>query len=214
MRTLCLSIAAAVAICVANRASAELIIYKGTLKQSAVGLGVNQKLNSQFYLIVDHDTANVVEIQSINFKGSKTYATSTETNLHFVQMSGAKGKTIQAIAHSPNECDVDEGASDDGVFVQGADATLTLQPGSTVVFPKTLSGTASQVSNSSGPIYIESTLVVGFDTKQTPLSNGNAETLDQALTRISSILEGEGYQKQSLKSKSSRYPLSLVEVDR
>ena len=211
MRTLKLLITAAVAVCLANFASAQLIIYKGTLKQSAVGLGVSQKLNSKFYLIVDHDTANIVQIEYVTFHNSKTYDTSSETNLHFVQMSGANGKTIQAIAHPPTDCDVNDGITSDGVFVQGTDSTLTVNTGSTLVFPKTLSGSGSQVSYSSGPIYIYSTLGGTFDAVQTPLSNGNGETLDAAVTRISSLLEGQGFQKQSQKKKSSKYPLGLLE---
>jgi len=215
MKTLHILIAAAAVVGFASPASAELIIYKGTLKQAATGLGVNQKLNSQFYLIVDHDTAAFTQVPYLSFNGSKTYATMTETNFHFVQMSGAKGKTIQAIAKPPSECDTNEGNTSDSVFVQGADSTLIVNSGTTITFPKTLSGAGGQVDYSQGPpIYIASTLVVSFDSKQTPQSNGNGETLDAALTRISTMLEGQGYQKQSEKLKSSKYPLRLLELDR
>ncbi len=210
MRTLHLLIALAAALCVASPASAELIIYKGTLKQNASGLGVSMKLNSQFYLVVDHDTAAVALIQYVTANSSKTYAASTETNLHFVQMSAGKGKLIDAISQPPGECDLSDGNSSENVFVQGAEATLTLSPGSTVTFPKTLSGTDKEVDTSSGNIYIESTLVVSFDKTQTPLSNGNGETLDAAVARISTSLEDQGYQKQSEKTKSSRHPLNLL----
>ena len=199
MRTLHLLIAAA-AIGIASQASAELVIYKGTLKQSAVGIGMSQKLTSQFYLIVDHDTANIAEIQYVTSNNSRRYYVQTETNLHFVQMSGPKGKTIQAIAHSPNECDVNEGVTTDGVFVQGADSTLAVNTSSSITFPKVLLGSGKHISYSGGPIYVESSLVLSFDATQTPLSNGNGETLDAAVTRVSSILEGQGFQKQSEKT--------------
>src|SRR4051812_33722232 len=102
MRTLYLSIAAAAAVFLASPASAELLIYKGTLKQSAIGLGVSKKINSQFYLIVDHDTASVAQIQYLSLNGSKTYDTMVETNFHFVQISGPKGNNTEAIAQAPN----------------------------------------------------------------------------------------------------------------
>jgi hypothetical protein len=211
MRTLHLLIAAAAAIGIASQASAELVIYKGTLKQTGTGLGVSKKINSQFYLIVDHDTGSIAGIQFATVNGSKTYDAQTQTNLHIVQISGPKGKTIEAIAHTQNDCDISEGNNSDGVFVQGLDSTLTVGAGSTIVFPKVLSGAGTDVSESSGPIYIASLLVVSFDATQTPLSNGNGETLDTAVARISSLLEGQGFQKQSQKIKSSKFPLSLLE---
>jgi hypothetical protein len=215
MRTLYLLSAAIVAVFLASPASAELIIYKGTLKQTASGLGVSRKIVSQYYLIVDHDTANIAQIQSTTVNGSKTYGTDTETNLHFVQMSGAKGKTIQAIAQPPSDCDISAGQTSEGVFVQGTDSSLAVTSGSTTTFPKSLSGGGSQIDYSQGPpIIIASTAMLTFDTTQTQLSNGNGETLDQALTRISSILEAQGFQKQSQKTKSSRYPLRMLEIER
>lgn len=212
MRTLRLLIAAAAAVCLVNSASAELIIFKGSLKQTATGLGVSQKINSQFYLIVDHDTAAFAQVEYLTVNGSKTYATMTETNFHFVQVTGAKGKTIQAISQPPSDCDTNEGITSDSVFVQGADSALLVDAGTTITFPKTLSGAGGQVDYSQGPpIYIASSLVLGFDAKQTPLSNGNGETLDAAISRISTMLEGQGYQKQSeKKAKGSKYPLSLL----
>ena len=104
-----------------------------------------------------------------------------------------------------------KGSTSDAVFVQGTDSTLNVGTGSTIVFPKVLSGSGKEVSESSGPIYIDSTLVVSFDATQTPLSNGNGETLDVAAARISSMLEGQGFQKQSHKIKSSKFPLRLLE---
>jgi hypothetical protein len=202
MRTLYLFIAITMATFLAKPASAELIIYKGTLKQSAVGTGMSQKQTSQFYLIVDHDTANLAEIKFISVNNTKRYYVYSETNLHFVQISGPKGKTMEVIAHSPNECDINEGNTSDGVFLQGTDSTLAVNPGVTVTFPKILSGGGNHVSYSGGPIYVESSLVVGFDATQTPLSNGNGETLDAAVARISSILESQGFQKQSQKTGS------------
>jgi hypothetical protein len=210
MRTLNLLIATAVAIGIASQASAELVIYKGTLKQAGTGLGVSIKLNSQFYLIVDHATGSITGIQYATVNGSKTYDAQTETNLHIVQISGAKGKTIEAIAHTPNDCDISEGSTSDEVFVQGLDSTLDVGTGSTIVFPKVLSGVGREVSESSGSIYIDSMLVVSFDATQTPLSNGNGETLDAAAARIAGILEGQGFQKQSQKTRGSKFPLRLL----
>ena len=71
MRTLYFFIAVTLATFLAKRALAELVIYKGTLKQAAIGLGVSIKLNSQFYLIVVRDTGSIAGIQYATVNGSK-----------------------------------------------------------------------------------------------------------------------------------------------
>jgi hypothetical protein len=211
MRTLNLLAVIATVIFIVRPASAELIIYKGTLKQSATGQGVSRKVTSKFYLVVDHDTANIAQIEYTTVNGSKIYGTDVETNLQFDQVSAPKGKTIEAIAHSPNSCDTGEGDTVDSVFLKGTDGILGVNTNSTVTFPKILSGSGSVVSYSSGPaIFVGSILMVSFDAAQTQLSNQNDEKLDSAVSRISAMLEGQGYNQQSEKSRGSKSLLNSL----
>lgn len=216
MRTLRFFLLAGVAALIAGSASAQLIIYSGTLKQAATGEGVSVKLNLKAYLVVDHATGYAGLIQYVTFNGSKMYGTDTETNLHIVQFSGAQGKSDEALSQPPNTCDLEEGNTNDIVFVQGADSELTVTTNTTITFPKTLSGGDTEIDSSSGsPISVTSSAVVSFNSAQTFISNGNGETLDAAVARISAILEGEGYVKQSSMSKKFRRSLfSLLPVNR
>src|SRR5262245_54765909 len=171
MRILRLFILACITALIASSASAQLVIYKGTLKQSGTGQGVSLKLTSKFYLIVDTATANIAEIQYVTVNNSRVYDTDTQTNLHILQISAPKGKTSEAISQAPNTCDINEGNTNDLVFVQGADSQLTVNTGTTITFPKTLSGADTEADTSHGsPILITSSLVVSFDSVQTPLS--------------------------------------------
>jgi hypothetical protein len=202
VKTLRLLFTVTAAVLIAGRASAELIIYKGTLKQSGLGQGVSQKLTSKLYLIVDHDTASVAQIEYTSVKGSKAYATGTTTNLQFDQVSAPKGKVTEAIVQPPSSCDTNDGNTSDIVIVKGADSTLAVNTNSTITFPKVLSGSDAEIDHSAGPaIYVASSVVVSFDAADTHLSNQNGETLDAAVSRISAVLEGEGYIKQNAETR-------------
>ncbi|HLX70264.1 MAG TPA: hypothetical protein VKV04_11615 [Verrucomicrobiae bacterium] len=215
MRTLRFFIFSTITALIASSASAQLVIYKGSLKQTAIGKGASAKLTSKFDLIVDHATGFAAEIQYVAVKGSKLYSTGTETNLHIVQFDAAHGKTYEALSQPPNSCDLDEGNTNDIVFVQGADSELKVDTNTTITFPKTLSGGDTEIDSSSGsPISVTTVGVVSFDPVQTGISNGNGETMDAAVARISAILEGEGYVKQTgLSRKSGRALLSLLPVN-
>src|SRR5262249_40093718 len=116
MRILRLFILATITAFIAGSASAQLVIYKGTLKQSGTGQGVSIKLTSKLYVIVDHNTGHTAEIQYVSVNNSKMYDTDTETNLHIVQISGPKGKNIEALSQAANACDISEGNTNDLVI--------------------------------------------------------------------------------------------------
>jgi hypothetical protein len=215
MRTLHLYILVTIAMLIAGSASAQLVFYKGTIKQSATGDGVSVKLNSKFTVIVDRATGYVGEIQYVIYQSKKMYATHTETNLHIVQFSAPAGKSYEALSQPANSCDLIQGNTNDVVFVQGIDSQLRVDPNNTIItFPKSLSGGDTEIDFTSGsPISVTTVGVVSFDAVQTPQSNGNSETLDAAVARISADLEGQGYVKQSISKKSSRSLVSLLPVN-
>jgi hypothetical protein len=213
MRSLFILVFGIAVVVVSRPTSAELVIYKGTIKQTGVGLGITRKITSQYYMIVDYDTADVGQIQYTTVNKAKEYSTHTITNLHFVQINASKGKTGEAISHLPNDCGANQGSTSESVFVEGADGALTVSPGKTITNPKMFSGGGTQISQSNfQPVYVQSGLVVSFDAGQTALSNGNGETLDAAMARLSSTLEGQGYYRQS-ESKGSLHPLDLMKAD-
>jgi hypothetical protein len=197
MKVLLFLFTTAVLVCTGTPVSAQLLIYKGTLKQSALGQGASEKLNSSLYLIIDHSTANTAQILYSTSGRTKVYHTLTDTNLHIVQVAGAKGKTTEAIAHLANSCDVSEGSTSDDVLAEGADSLLTVNVNTTVTFPKVLSGSSKVISyDTNTPTYVESTLVASFDAPHTLISNEAGDTLDAAVARMSNLLGGLGYTNQ------------------
>jgi hypothetical protein len=176
-------------------APAELVLYKGIRKDTYTGDGHARVLTLRMILIVDHDTAQAAYLNYATVNGVKHYSISHWTNTHFVQIAGARSSST-AIARPPTQCEIDSGATGEGVYCVGANRTLTLNTNSTVFFPGMLSdrGNGLFYSNTSGePILGEGAFHVVFDRPGTVASNKSGESLDAALTRLTAYLESLGY---------------------
>jgi len=188
-----------------------LVIYKGTLKQTLVGGGQSRPLSFGFYLIVDHDTANIAQIDYITVGTSKIFSTDTLTNLHFVEVDGSSGKTYTEFAQILTDCETNEGYTSEGVFVQGLNSVFAISTNSAITFPKTLSGSGGGVSfQNKFPVYFTSALTVSFDATDSTLSSTHGETLDAALSRLSNMLTAQGYSQQSLKSGDAKGSVPIL----
>ena len=195
------------AILVATAAPAQLLIYKGTIKQAETGQGASEKLNANCYVVIDHASANIAQIQYTTLGKNKIFSSTTDTNYHLVQITGLKGKNVEALARRATSCDVDSGKTSETVLAEGTDSSLLVDRGITLTFPKTLSGTANEISYDSGsPSYVTTTLVLGFDAVQTPISNENGDTLDAAVSRLSGLLQNQGYSRQSQSRSAQHHP--------
>ena len=211
MRTLHLVIFT-VALFLTAKSSAELVVYSGTAKESRVGAGQSQKITFKYYLVLDHDNANLTEIVYYNIKGVKRFSTYSHTNFHLVEISGPNGKGTMAIAATPNDCDVSEGSTSDGVFLSGATSSLAVNTNSTISFPKVLTGSGRGISYPNfQPTFNQSSIVINFNSAETLQSNENREALDAAVGRLASLLQGQGYYQQSEKvsERSSEIVLLL-----
>jgi hypothetical protein len=200
------------ALMTAAPAPAELVIYSGTAKESRVGSGQSQNLTFKYYLVLDHDTANLTEIVYSTINGVKRFSVYNHTNYHLVEIGGPNGKNTEAIAHLPSSCDGSSGSSTESVFLAGTASSLVVSSNSTISFAKALSGAGKGVSYSSGqPAYFQTSIVIAFNSAQTLTSNQNGETLDTATTRLSNVLQGQGYYQQSekLSERSSELPPML-----
>jgi len=58
------------------------------------------------------------------------YSSNTETNLHFVEVSGPGASVYTAVTQPPSECDTNSGSTSEGVFLRGLTTTLTINPAS------------------------------------------------------------------------------------
>jgi len=201
MKNLLLSAFIMAALCAATSTRAELVAYKGTLKANYIGGDHTVTVNFKSIIIVDHDTANVKELLYATINHQKLYSTGTESNLHFVEVTGAKSKGYLAISRPASDCDETNGIDGEDVFAQGAVADLTLDTNNTVIsFPKTLSTV--------GQAYSDSALVthsgkMNFDKTRTLNSNNAGQTLDQALDDAIAFVQSLGYSEASSAASTS-----------
>ena len=195
MRFLLLRVLLAATLLAPALARAELIHYKGTRRDTYTGEGHGLTVNPKVILIVDHDTAQVARLEYATVFGSKYYSTAKWTNAHFVQVSGTRG-SYTVIARAATQCELDSGATGEGVYCKGANAALTINTNSTVAFPKILSarGIGLGYSSTSGqPILDEGSFQLVFDSPGTLASNRAGESLDAAFARITAYIESLGY---------------------
>ncbi|HXJ61051.1 MAG TPA: hypothetical protein VNU68_30770 [Verrucomicrobiae bacterium] len=178
--------------------SGELIVYRGTRRDNYNGSGHSLTVLSRLILIVDHDTAQAARLQYESVNGVKRYSTSQWTNTHFVEVTGTR-VTYTAIARMLTPCEIDSGATGEGIYCKGANATLTLNTNSTVFFPKILSDHGNGLGHSqiSGePFLDDGSFQLVFDRPGTLTSNQAGETLDAAFARFTAYLESLGYARQ------------------
>jgi len=177
-------------------AQADLLIYKGTAKESYLGESRLFKVTSKVTLIIDRDTANVTSLRSAMVNGYKAYYTSQVTNLHFVQVTGANGKVSTVIARLPTECEQKEDPGSEGAYLAGANGSLSPDGKAMIAFPKLLTYGGRGLfyrDNSNLPVLGESSLTVSFNSKETVKSNNDGETLESAQARFEAELQALGY---------------------
>jgi hypothetical protein len=177
-------------------APGELLIYKGTDKETITGGYNGLRINSKEILILDHSTANFARILYTTFDGQKRYSTSRQTNAHFVEVTGLRLKTYTLISRVPSQCDADEHPGSEGIYLKGMNSTLNVGNNATISFPKILSDSGSGLSFSSEsgqPRLVEGSSLVVFNQVETAASNTAGETLDQAFTRLLGTIQVQGY---------------------
>jgi hypothetical protein len=176
-------------------APAELVLYKGTRRDTYTGESHALTVTWKMILVVDHDTAQAARVQYATINGVRRYATSQWTNTHFVQVTGARGG-YTVIARSLTQCEMDCGLTGEGVYCKGANATLMLNTNSTAFFPKIFSdhGNGLSYSHTSGqPVVNEGSFQVVFDRPATLASNQAQETFATAFARFVAYVESLGY---------------------
>jgi hypothetical protein len=175
-------------------APAELIHYKGTGRDVSQGRGRSLSLNLKVFLVVDTETENITLIRYAAAFGEKHYGVSAVTNAHFVHVTGAKS-TYTAITRVLSDCDREAGRTGEGALCSGLDAQLALNnSASTYTFPKLFKSSGSGVSFSGGdPVLGEDWFQAVYDRPATVSSNEAGESLEDAVKRLVSQLEAQGY---------------------
>jgi hypothetical protein len=176
-------------------ASAQLLVFKGASSDSYLGEGHTWRIVSKMIIVVDYGTGNFGRIDYTTFNGSKHYNTATYTNAHLVHFSGPNAKPYTAVTRIPPNC---EGIStnSESVYFEGADANLSVNPGITVSFPKTLSASGRSLLHaqpSGSPVLSQGALLGVFNSTETMARNQAGDTLDDAIAGYIAYVQSLGY---------------------
>lgn len=179
-------------------ASCEVLIYKGTSKESYIGDSSGVKIGSRLFLVVDRAAGKVARVQYTVLNGEKRYNTGTVTNLHEIVVEGAKGKSYSVLSRPPKQCAEDPAPESvsEGIYLSGVSALLTIDPETTTVFAKVVVSDGSGLfysSQSNQPIIGQGSFVATFNQKETLASHTAGEDLDAAVARLVDQLELLGY---------------------
>lgn len=181
-------------------ARADLVIYKGTARINYIGQSHNLHISFKLFLVVDQNTADVGEILYTSAGGQKQYSTNTESNLHIVQVSGSGGKVYTAISRPPSDCETN--STTEGVLLEGVTVILKIGTNTSVYFPKTVTSTERSYDSAAPANLSDGILAASFDSKDTLISNSAGEDIDQAMTRLVTALQSQGYGEASLAARS------------
>ena len=174
----------------------EVIIYKGTLKESVTGESNASRTTWKLFLIVDRDTGHFARIRYATINGANTHRTLLRTNTHIVQVTGLNSQVYSAITRIPTDCDSQESPGNETVAFKGPNVSLKISANSIVSFPKILTdmGVGLSHSTTSGaPILSEGTFLLTFSKTETLASNNSGETLDAAFGRLVTYVQSLGF---------------------
>lgn len=175
---------------------AQLLVFKGAATDSYTGDNHSLRIASKLIVIIDYSTGNFARLEYATISGNKHYTTGTYTNAHLLHVAGPLSKPYTAVAHIPNSCDETENPNHEGVYFQGPDANLSINPGITVSFPKTLTAGGSGLfyaSGSGNPVISQGSMLAVFNTKETTARNQAGDTLDSAMAGYIAYVQSLGY---------------------
>jgi len=179
-------------------ATAQLIVFKGSTSDAYVGEGRSWRIAWKTILVLDYATGNFGRVDYTTFHDVKHYNTATYTNAHLVQVAGLNGKPYTAVTRIPSDCDRAEYPNREGLYFQGQNATLTIIPGQTVSFPKTISsgGRGFFYSSLTGePVISQGALLGLFSLSDSQARNQEGQTLESAMEGYIAYVESQGYSR-------------------
>jgi hypothetical protein len=182
------------ALLIPTLAPAQLLVFKGSSSDSYVGEGHTWRVASKTIIVVDYATGNFGRLDYTTINGSKRYTTATYTNAHLVQVSGPNGAPYTAVTRIPSDCYEAENPNREPLYFSGANSTLTITPGTTVSFPKTLSAGGRGFFYSSSnhlPVLSQGAVLGIFSATESKARSG--DTLDSAMAGYIAYVEGQGY---------------------
>jgi hypothetical protein len=120
------------------RIHAELVEYSYTGKETVIGAGSQVTFTYSGIMIYDIMSSNVTFVDWR--KSDKTYSVNTDTNLHFITVTGPNSKTNTVITGSGSGMDTNGFYHLDDYMIRGQNDTLSIATNMTFVFPKSFTG--------------------------------------------------------------------------
>ena len=176
---------------------AQLLVFKGSSTDAYVGEGHTWRIASKMFIVVDYATGNFGRIDYTTFNGAKHYSTGTFTNSHLVQISGPNGKAYTAVTRIPLDC-AGLSTNSESVYFEGPNTALTVNGGTTLGFPKTVSGSGRSLFHSTvtgQPMVSQAAFLGVFNSAETAARNNASDTLDTAMAGYIAYVEGLGYSR-------------------
>lgn len=179
-------------------ASGDLLVYKGTFRESYVGDSMSFRVSGKLFILVDLQNQTAARLEYAIVNGSKEYHTRQLTNIHILQVTGPKGKSFTAFTHIPSDCEAQLYPDQESMFFNGANSLLTANTNGTaaIYYPKVMNDTGNGLIHSratGAPIIGQGSSIAVYNQSETLKANGASETLEAATARYSAYLESLGY---------------------
>jgi hypothetical protein len=178
---------------------ASLIEYSYTGAETQTGGGNQNSYTYSGIMIYDTGSSNVTFVSWRDWRGSKTYHSDTDTNLHFITITGLKSKTYTVMAGSGSETDTNGFYRLNDFMTSGENATLQIATGTKYVFPEKFNGSNNRNispddnGNEWLGIWHET---MTFSASRSKSDNDQNLTSDEVANALAAELRGKGYSEQ------------------
>ncbi|MGA2788300.1 MAG: hypothetical protein ABSF60_12310 [Verrucomicrobiota bacterium] len=181
----------------AFRIHAALVEYSYTGKETYTGAGNQETLTFKGIMIYDTVSSNVTYV---SWRKDKTYHVSTDTNLHFITVTGLKSKTYTVIAGSASGTDSNGFYHLDDYMISGENFTLQIATDTTFVFPKRFTGSNNRdiYPDANGNDWLETWgETMTYFASRTKSDNDENLSSDDAASAIVTGLQSKGYTERN-----------------
>ena len=175
---------------------AALVEYSYTGKETVIGDGSQETFTYSGIMIYDTVSSNVT---FVDWRKDKTYHVNTDTNLHFITVTGSNSKTYTVITGSASGTDINGFYHLDDYMINGQNDTLSIAANTTFEFPKRLTGSNNRKisPDDNGREWLETWgETMTFSASRTKSDNKENLSSDQVVNTLVAGLQSKGYSEQ------------------
>jgi hypothetical protein len=181
----------------------ELLFFNGNVKTDLAGDQSEARQSWRAKLVVDLDAGKMAKFNYIAASGGlKLFTVEAFEGFQRTQVTVGKSKTNSILVAAELGVNSNSQLVSQSVLVKGTDARLSVDSAATLSFPKTMDWFCNGVSPSlvtGAMAFWQESGVFAFDGTSTVSSNKQKETLNQAVARLRSYLQTQGYRETILR---------------